>query len=53
MRILLINPPYQTLTANVGVGRQIPLGLLMVGGPLLDADAIRCEANLSECIDLW
>jgi anaerobic magnesium-protoporphyrin IX monomethyl ester cyclase len=37
MKILLINPPYQTLTSNVGVGHQVPLGLLMVGGPLLDA----------------
>ena len=37
MRVLLINPPYQTLTSNLGVGHQIPLGLLMVGGPLLDA----------------
>ncbi|HEV3144441.1 MAG TPA: radical SAM protein [Gemmataceae bacterium] len=36
MRILLINPPYQTLTSNVGVGHQVPLGLLMVGGALLD-----------------
>ncbi len=37
MHILLINPPYQTLTSNWGVGHQIPLGLLMIGGPLLDA----------------
>ena len=37
MRILLINPPYQTITSNYGVGHQVPLGLLMVGGPLLDA----------------
>lgn len=37
MRILLINPPYQTLTSNWGVGHQIPLGLLAVGGPLVDA----------------
>src|SRR5947207_2813007 len=37
MRVLLINPPYQTLTSNWGVGHQIPLGLLAVGGPLLDA----------------
>jgi anaerobic magnesium-protoporphyrin IX monomethyl ester cyclase len=37
VRILLVNPPYQTLTSNWGVGHQIPLGLLMVGGPLLDA----------------
>jgi anaerobic magnesium-protoporphyrin IX monomethyl ester cyclase len=37
MKILLMNPPYQTVTSNFGVGHQIPLGLLMVGGPLLDA----------------
>lgn len=37
MKILLINPPYQTITSNIGVGHQVPLGLLMVGGSLLDA----------------
>src|SRR5438552_18566483 len=37
MRVLLLNPPYQTWTSNWGVGHQVPLGLLMVGGPLLDA----------------
>jgi anaerobic magnesium-protoporphyrin IX monomethyl ester cyclase len=37
MRVLLINPPYLTLTSRLGVGHQVPLGLLMVGGPLLDA----------------
>ncbi|MEW6745328.1 MAG: cobalamin-dependent protein [Planctomycetota bacterium] len=37
MRVLLINPPYQTITSTVGVGPQIPLGLLMVGGSLLDS----------------
>ncbi|MBX6314629.1 MAG: radical SAM protein [Isosphaeraceae bacterium] len=37
MKILLINPPYQTITSNFGVGHQVPLGLLMVGGPLIDA----------------
>ena len=37
MRVLLINPPYQTLTSNWGVGHQVPLGLLAVGGPLRDA----------------
>lgn len=37
MRLLLINPPYQTLTSNWGVGHQVPLGLLAVGGPLRDA----------------
>jgi anaerobic magnesium-protoporphyrin IX monomethyl ester cyclase len=36
MRVLLINPPYQTLTSNLGVGHQVPLGLLMIGGALLD-----------------
>jgi anaerobic magnesium-protoporphyrin IX monomethyl ester cyclase len=36
MRILLINPPYVTFTSRFGVGHQIPLGLLMVGGALLD-----------------
>ena len=59
MRILLINPPYQTLTSNIGVGHQIPLGLLAIGGPLIDAghcvrllDAERlhlsCEAIVGE-----
>src|SRR5687767_8091480 len=37
MKILLVNPPYQTITSNFGVGHQIPLGLLMIGGPLIDA----------------
>lgn len=37
MRVLLVNPPYLTLTSILGVGHQVPLGLLMVGGPLLDA----------------
>jgi hypothetical protein len=37
LKIALINPPYQTITSNVGVGHQVPLGLLMVGGPLIDA----------------
>jgi anaerobic magnesium-protoporphyrin IX monomethyl ester cyclase len=37
MKVLLINPPYQTFTSNLGAGHQIPLGLLLVGGPLIDA----------------
>jgi anaerobic magnesium-protoporphyrin IX monomethyl ester cyclase len=37
VKVLLINPPYLTLTSRFGVGHQISLGLLMVGGPLLDA----------------
>src|SRR5688572_5851016 len=36
MNVLLINPPYQTITSNLGVGHQVPLGLLMVGGPMID-----------------
>lgn len=36
MRILLINPPYVSLTSR-GVGHQIPFGLLCIGGPLIDA----------------
>src|ERR1044072_1218912 len=35
--VLLINPPYVTLTSRLGVGHQVPLGLLMVGGALIDA----------------
>jgi anaerobic magnesium-protoporphyrin IX monomethyl ester cyclase len=37
MKVLLVNPPYQTITSNFGVGHQTPLGLLMVGGPLIEA----------------
>lgn len=37
MRILLINPPYHSLTSLYGVGAQTPLGLLWVGGALVDA----------------
>lgn len=37
MDTLLINPPYQTITSNRGVGHQVPLGLLLVGGALRDA----------------
>lgn len=43
MKAMLINPPYQTLTSNLGVGHQVPLGLLMVGGPLLDAGGFHVE----------
>ncbi len=51
MKILLINPPYQTLTSNLGVGHQIPLGLLMIGGALIDAGH---EVKLldAECLGL-
>jgi anaerobic magnesium-protoporphyrin IX monomethyl ester cyclase len=37
MRVLLVNPPYITLTSVYGVGHQVPFGLLCVGGPLIDA----------------
>lgn len=36
MRILLINPPYVSLSSQ-GAGHQIPFGLLCIGGPLIDA----------------
>jgi anaerobic magnesium-protoporphyrin IX monomethyl ester cyclase len=37
MRIALINGPLRSAVCDRGVGHQMPLGLLMVGGPLLDA----------------
>ena len=37
MRILVVNPPYHSLTSLHGVGAQTPLGLLWVGGALIDA----------------
>lgn len=37
MRLLLINPPYLATTTRWGVGHQTPLGLLAIGGPLIDA----------------
>ena len=37
MNILLVNPPYISLTSAHGVGHQVPLGLLCIGGPLLDS----------------
>ena len=58
MKILLINPPYFTFTSIVGVGHQIPLGLLMVGGPLIDAghevrllDAEQRHSSITSIID--
>lgn len=37
MNVVLLNPPYVTLTSRLGVGHQVPLGLLAVGGSLVDA----------------
>ena len=37
MPIILINGPLQSAVCDYGVGHQLPLGLLMIGGPLLDA----------------
>jgi len=34
---LLINPPYRTITSRLGVGHQVPLGLVLVGGALRQA----------------
>jgi anaerobic magnesium-protoporphyrin IX monomethyl ester cyclase len=36
LRIALINAPLKTAVCDYGVGHQVPLGLLMIGGPLLD-----------------
>jgi anaerobic magnesium-protoporphyrin IX monomethyl ester cyclase len=36
MKVLLVNPPLQNLSNRIGVGFHLPLGLLMVGGPLVD-----------------
>jgi anaerobic magnesium-protoporphyrin IX monomethyl ester cyclase len=36
MHILLINPPYHAVTSLYGVGEQLPLGLLSIGGALID-----------------
>jgi len=37
LRVLLVNPPYLSITSVHGAGHQIPLGLLAIGGPLRDA----------------
>jgi anaerobic magnesium-protoporphyrin IX monomethyl ester cyclase len=36
LRIALVNAPLQSAVCDHGVGHQMPLGLLMVGGPLRD-----------------
>lgn len=35
--IALINAPLKSAVCDLGVGHQLPLGLLMIGGPLADA----------------
>lgn len=37
MRVALVNAPLRSIVCDRGVGHQMPLGLLMLGGPLLDA----------------
>jgi hypothetical protein len=37
MRVLLVNPPIRSIVSDLGVGHQMPLGLLMIGGPIIDA----------------
>jgi len=54
MTLLLINPPLRSTTNRLGVGFQLPLGLLMIGGPLVDAghEVVLCDADalgLSPC----
>jgi anaerobic magnesium-protoporphyrin IX monomethyl ester cyclase len=47
MTLLLVNPPLRNITNRHGVGFQLPLGLLMIGGPLVDAgfDVVLCDAD--------
>jgi anaerobic magnesium-protoporphyrin IX monomethyl ester cyclase len=42
MRIALVNGPLASAVCDLGVGHQMPLGLLMIGGPLLDAGHAVC-----------
>lgn len=42
MRVALINAPLHSAVCDVGVGHQMPLGLLMVGGAIRD----ECELTL-------
>jgi len=37
MRVVLVNAPLRSIVCDHGVGHQMPLGLLMIGGPLRDA----------------
>jgi anaerobic magnesium-protoporphyrin IX monomethyl ester cyclase len=37
LRIALVNAPLQSAVCDFGVGHQMPLGLLMIGGPMIDA----------------
>src|SRR4051794_20999994 len=37
MRIFIINPPHPAVASRCHQGRMPPLGLLAVGGPLIDA----------------
>jgi anaerobic magnesium-protoporphyrin IX monomethyl ester cyclase len=57
MRIALINGPLRSAVCDLGVGHQLPLGLLMIGGPLLDAghdvrliDAARAHLSDDETV---
>src|SRR5215207_7044320 len=57
MRIVLINAPLKTAVCDYGVGHQMPLGLLMVGGPLMHAgndvkliDAARDHPSATEIV---
>ncbi len=42
MRVALVNAPLQSAVCDFGVGHQMPLGLLMIGGALQD----RCDVTL-------
>ncbi len=37
MRVALVNAPLRSAISDLALGHQIPLGLLMIAGPLLDS----------------
>lgn len=57
-RVLLLNPRRGYTSSEFGLGYQTPLGLVFVGGPLLDAkfnvellDADAARLSLSEMVE--
>ncbi|MFH1953528.1 MAG: hypothetical protein ABIL06_18160 [Pseudomonadota bacterium] len=50
LKILLINPPYLTLTSLLGTGHQIPLGLLWLGELIWELLGIRCARHATKAM---
>ncbi|MBL7174014.1 MAG: hypothetical protein ISS68_14390 [Desulfobacteraceae bacterium] len=48
LKILLINPPYLTLTSLLATGHQIPLGLLWLGELIWELLGIRCARHATK-----